>query len=158
MKRNILILILIIAVCLAVGLIGSLFTSGSLKAWYPMLTKPWFTPPDWLFGPVWTALYIMMGAAAFLIWRKGWNTQGVRVALIAFGIQLLLNALWSPAFFGLRSTLAGLIVIVLLLAAITLTTLLFFTISRPAGALMIPYLAWVSFATSLNSSLHWLNR
>ena len=108
--------------------------------------------------PVWTLLYILMGVAAFLVWRKGLENRQVRIALIAFLVQLVLNALWSVAFFGLESPLYGLIVIMFLWLAILFTTLQFYRISRAAGALMLPYLLWVTFAAVLNESIWLLNR
>ena len=158
MMRTIVQLVLFIAVPLACGMLGSLFTARSVSTWYASLNKPMFTPPGWIFGPVWTYLYASMGVAAFFVWRKGWDVPGVRLAIIAFAVQLLLNMMWSPAFFGLRSTIAGLAVIVPLLIAIGVCTALFFRVSLPAGWLMTPYLAWVAFATALNMSLYWLNR
>ena len=155
---NIAKLIVSLAVPLLVGFLGSLFTTAdSLNNWYANLNKPSFNPPDWIFGPVWTTLYVLMGIAAFLVWRKGLDNKLVRLAFILFVIQLALNALWSPLFFGLRSPLFGLIDIVLLLAAIVLTIIYFFKISLWPGLLLIPYIAWVSFATVLNTAIYILN-
>jgi tryptophan-rich sensory protein len=156
---NIAKLVVSCAVPFLVGLMGSLFTTpDSLGIWYANLHKPFFNPPDWIFGPVWTTLYIMMGVSAFLVWRKGLDNKIVRIALICFIVQLFLNAIWTPLFFGLRSPLLGLIDIVLLLNAIIVTVSAFSKISRPAALLLIPYLAWVSFATVLNASIYLLNR
>ena len=154
--RNIAALILSVFVCLGVGALGSAFTASSVAGWYPTLAKPWFTPPSWIFGPVWTVLYVMMGVAAFLVWRR--HDVGRAVALGAFAVQLALNALWSPAFFGLRSVTAGMVVIALLLPAIAVTAALFFRRSKLAGLLMLPYLAWTSFAALLNAALLVMNR
>jgi len=152
-------LIVSCAVPILVGVVGSLFTTAdSLNNWYAKLNKPVFNPPGWVFGPVWTTLYILMGIAAFLVWRKGLDNKLVRLALLCFVVQLVLNALWTPLFFGLRSPLAGLIDIVLLLSAIDLTTILFLRISKPAGVLLIPYILWVLFAMILNASIFLLNR
>jgi translocator protein len=151
-------LVLFIVGCLFVGGMGSLFTRAAVETWYAGLAKPVFTPPPWVFAPVWTTLYILMGIAAFLVWRKGVRDPFVRWSLIAFGVQLALNALWSPAFFGLRSTVAGFIVIVPLWISIVVTTFLFLQVSRPAAALLAPYLLWVSFAGILNGALVLLNR
>ncbi|HEV7300848.1 MAG TPA: TspO/MBR family protein [Tepidisphaeraceae bacterium] len=156
--RDWLLLLACIAGCELMGIASGVATMSSVREWYPTLNKPWFNPPAWLFGPVWTLLYAMMGVALFLVLRRGGSTPGVRGATIAFAIQLALNALWSPAFFGLRSPLAGLIVIVPLLGMIIVTIVLFFRLSRAAGALMVPYLLWASFATVLNAALYWLNR
>ncbi|MGD0552743.1 MAG: TspO/MBR family protein [Sedimentisphaerales bacterium] len=156
---NIVKLVVSCAVPFLVGLMGSLFTTAdSLGNWYANLHKPAFNPPNWVFGPVWTTLYIMMGIAAFLVWRKGLENKLVRLALVCFIVQLFLNAIWTPLFFGLRSPLAGLIDIVLLLSAIDLTVILFLRISKPAALLLVPYVLWVLFATILNASIYLLNR
>ncbi|MCX6008784.1 MAG: tryptophan-rich sensory protein, partial [Chloroflexi bacterium] len=140
------------------GLIGSIFTREAIPTWYAALEKPAFNPPNWLFAPVWTLLYIMMGVAAFLVWRKGLENKQVRIALIVFLVQLVLNALWSVAFFGLESPLYGLIVIAALWVAILLTVLKFYRISSAASVLLWPYLLWVTFAAVLNVSIWLLNR
>jgi benzodiazapine receptor len=147
-----------IVACLAAGAIGSIFTRQAIPTWYATLDKPVFNPPNWLFSPVWTLLYILMGIAAFLVWRKGLENKQVRIALIVFLVQLVLNALWSVAFFGLESPLYGLIVIVALWLAILVTVLRFYRISLTASVLLWPYLLWVSFAAVLNSSIWLLNR
>jgi benzodiazapine receptor len=147
------------AIPFLVGLFGSIFTSAdSLANWYANLIKPPFNPPNWIFGPVWTSLYIMMGVSAFLVWQKALDKKSVRLALICFLVQLALNALWTPLFFGLRSPLLGLIDIILLFFAIIVTVFYFFKISAPAALLLIPYLLWVSFATVLNAAIYRLNR
>jgi tryptophan-rich sensory protein len=156
--RDILKLVVSIVACLAAGAIGSVFTRSAIPTWYATLEKPFFTPPNWLFAPVWTLLYILMGVAAFLVWRKGLENRGVRIALIVFLIQLVLNALWSVVFFGLESPLYGLVVIAVLWIAILVTVIKFFRISRVASVLMWPYLLWVTFAAVLNSSIWMLNR
>jgi benzodiazapine receptor len=150
-------LVVSIVASLAAGAIGSIFTRTAIPTWYTTLAKPPFTPPNWIFAPVWAFLYVLMGIAAFLIWRKGLENQRVRTALLLFLIQLVLNVFWSVAFFGLESTLYGLIVISVLWVAILLTIVLFFKISKVASILMWPYLLWVSFATVLNSSIWLLN-
>jgi translocator protein len=156
---NIIKLVVSCAVPFVVGIMGSLFmTADTLSNWYANLNKPFFNPPNWIFGPVWTTLYIMMGISAFLIWRKGLDNKVVRLALSCFIIQLFLNAIWTPLFFGLHSPLLGLIDIVLLLNAIIVTIFVFSKISCPAALLLVPYLAWVSFATVLNASIYLLNR
>jgi benzodiazapine receptor len=154
---NILKLIVSIVVCQIAGLIGYLFTRPAIPTWYASLRKPFFTPPDWIFGPVWIILYILMGIAASLVWQKGLDQKDTRYALLLFGVQLVLNALWSILFFGLKSPLAGLIGIVLLALAILLTIQKFLGVSRPAGILLIPYFLWVSFASGLNLSIWYLN-
>ena len=155
---NILKLVASILICQAAGFVGSFFTSPAIPGWYAGIDKPSFTPPNWVFAPVWTALYVLMGVALFLVWRKGMDAPGVKVAVVVFVIQLILNAVWTPAFFGLRSPLAGLFIIAFMWVAILLTIIKFFPISRPAALLLIPYIAWVSFATVLNAYLYALNR
>jgi translocator protein len=146
-----------LCVCQFAGFMGSIVTRPAISTWYAELQKPRFTPPDYVFGPVWISLYILMGIAAFLVWRRGFHHQVVKRALAIFGVQLVLNMLWSFLFFGLRSTLAGLIGIFILGIAIILTIRSFLAVSRPAGLLLIPYFLWVSFATGLNLSIWWLN-
>ena len=150
-------LALFVVICLAVSGAGALFTSPSVRQWYPMLQKPSWTPPSWIFGPVWTVLYLMMAAAAWLVWsRRG--SADIRGALVLFFIQLVLNAAWSPLFFGLRNPLAGLLDIVPLWAFIAATLMAFWKIFPAAGALLVPYWLWVSFATALNFALWRMNR
>ncbi|MBL8894588.1 MAG: tryptophan-rich sensory protein [Rhizobiales bacterium] len=146
-----------IALCLAVGAVGGWITARSVTEWYPTLTKPAWTPPNSLFGPVWTALYIMMAFAAWLVWRKDARFAGVRVALILFFVQLALNFLWSFLFFGLKAPGLALIDIAALLLVLALTVWAFFQQSRWAGLIMLPYLAWVGFATALNFAIWRLN-
>ncbi|MDX1583990.1 MAG: TspO/MBR family protein [Thermoanaerobaculia bacterium] len=144
-------------VSFSAAIIGGTATASSVATWYPTIAKPAWTPPSWLFGPVWTTLYAMMGFAAWLVWRKaGWRDGAVPLGL--FLTQLVLNAAWSLLFFGLRNPFAGLIDIAALWIAIGLTTVAFFRISRIAGWLMIPYWLWVSFATALNFAIWQLNR
>ncbi len=151
-------LALAILICESVGILGALTTSTGQSPWYQQLQKPSFTPPGWVFAPVWTTLYAMMGLAAFLVWRSGIRHRPVRVALALFGTQLLLNAIWTPIFFGQQSLVGGLVVIVLLLIAIVATIAAFWTVSRPAAALLVPYLAWTGYATVLNAALVYLNQ
>ena len=157
-SRDILKLVVSIVACLGAGAIGSVFTRSAIPTWYATLEKPFFTPPNWLFAPAWTLLYILMGIAAFLVWRKGLGNRQVRTTLIVFLIQLVLNSLWSVVFFGLESPLSGLIVISILWVAILVTIIKFFRISRVASVLMWPYLLWVTFAAVLNASIWLLNR
>lgn len=156
--RDIWKLVVSIIACLAAGAIGSIFTRSAIPTWYATLEKPAFNPPNWLFAPVWTLLYIMMGVAAFLVWRKGLENRQVRIALIVFLVQLVLNALWSVVFFGLESPLFGVVVIAALWVAILFTVLKFHRISLAASVLMWPYLLWVTFAAVLNVSIWLLNR
>jgi tryptophan-rich sensory protein len=147
---------LFVILCEAVGLIGSVFTADSIPTWYASLVRPDFSPPNWLFAPVWTALYALMGVAAFLIWRKR-NVRGAKTAFVLFGIQLALNAIWSPVFFGLHDIGAALVIIGLMWLAIAATIASMLKVSKTAAWLMVPYLAWVSFASYLNYTLYLLN-
>ena len=147
-----------IVVCELAGVIGSLFTMPSIPGWYAALTKPSFIPPSWVFGPVWTALYALMGLAAWLVYEKGFKRSEVRRALAVFAVQLVLNTLWSIVFFGARQIFGAAVVIVLLWLMILWTILLFRKISKAAAWLLVPYILWVSFATVLNVSLAALNR
>lgn len=143
--------------CQLVGIIGSVFTVSSIPTWYASLNKPWFAPPNWIFGPVWTTLYLMMGISFYLVWIQGWKKQKVRTAGFYFLAQLGLNFIWSPLFFGLQSPLIALVVIVALLVLIVLTMKQFYPLSKPAFYLLVPYLLWVSFATVLNAGIWVLN-
>ncbi len=146
-------------ICLATpqlaGAVGSLFTMSAIPTWYATLTKPYLAPPNWVFGPVWTLLFLLMGIAAFLVWRTGLERKDTRVALAVFMGQLALNVLWSVLFFGMRSLGGAFVELVILWAAILATILVFARISRTAAWLLVPYLAWVSFAGYLNFS-YWL--
>ena len=145
----------LVASCTAAA-IGGTATARAVRAWYPTLTKPAWNPPAWLFGPVWTVLYVAMAVAAWLAWRQaGW--AGARAALTLFLVQLTLNAAWSVIFFGLRNPGAAFAEIVVLWAAIIGTLVSFWQVSPPAGMLFIPYLAWVSFAAVLNFTIWRLN-
>ncbi len=146
-----------VMLCEAVGLLAGWATQTSVTTWYPTLAKPGFTPPDWVFAPVWTVMYALMGIAAFLIWRCGTGRTRVRTALAAFGAQLLLNGGWSFAFFGARSPTLGLLVIVSLWIALAWTVDRFFRIRPAAGWLLVPYLAWVTYALALNAAIWGLN-
>lgn len=150
-------LIASVIICQVAGLLGAIFTSSAIPTWYATLEKPPFVPPDWTFSVVWTFLYLLMGLSLYLVWMNGWERRDVRLAMGVFGIQLFLNFLWSVLFFGLRSPLLGMIEIVFLWFAIVATIWLFYRISRLAGALLMPYLAWVSFAALLNYYIWLLN-
>lgn len=150
-------LLVCLAACFSAGFIGSIFTGQSIRNWYTVLQKPSFMPPSWLFAPVWFLLYILMGISAFLIWRRGFSNFQVKESLVIFIIQLMLNVIWSYAFFGLRSPLFGLIAIVPLWTAILITIINFYRISKTASMLLIPYILWVSFATVINFSIYLLN-
>ncbi len=148
---------LFVLLCEGVGVVAGLATQSSVGTWYPTLAKPFSTPPDWLFAPVWTLLYALMGVAAYLVWRQEWGRSSVRAALAAFGVQLALNGAWSLVFFGQQSIGGGMVVIALLWIALAVTTWLFARLSRPAGWLMAPYLLWVSYAAALNAGILVLN-
>ena len=150
-------LVVSLVACQCAGAIGSIFTTPAIPTWYATLEKPSFSPPNWLFAPAWITLYLLMGVAAFLIWRQGLAQKGVRAALVIFLVQLVLNALWSVVFFGLQSPLWGVVVIIALWIAILITIIKFFKLSTAAGSLMLPYILWVSFAAVLNIALFMLN-
>ena len=139
------------------GIIGSTFTFSAIPTWYATLTKPALNPPSWIFGPVWTTLYALMGIAAFLVWRNGLDRKDIRKAITVFAFQLILNATWSIIFFGLQSPAFALMYIIILWLAIIWTMVLFYKISKPAMYLLIPYILWVSFATYLNYAIWLLN-
>jgi len=138
--------------------IGGRATAESVQTWYPLLTKPAWNPPAWVFGPAWTLLYILMSVAAWRIWQRRDNSPGARRALGLFFTQLAFNALWSVLFFGLQRPDLALAEILLLWLLLLLTQRAFWRIDRVAGWLWLPYLAWVSFATTLNAAIWWLNR
>lgn len=154
---NLLKLLISIVFCMSAGIIGSFFTISSIPNWYMNLNKPIFAPPNWLFGPVWTLLYILMGISLYLVWIKLESNPNSKKAIKIFLLQLGLNFIWTPVFFGLRSPLFGLLIIIALLISIVVTMKSFFTISKVAMYLLIPYLLWVSFATILNAAIYWLN-
>jgi translocator protein len=150
-------LILSIVGCELVGILGSIFTISSIHTWYATLNKPQFAPPNWIFGPTWTLLYFLMGVSFYLIWQQDWKKKRVKTARNYFLIQLALNFIWSPIFFGLKTPMLGLIVIVTMWALILGTIIKFYPLSKWAAYLLIPYLLWVSFATVLNASIVVLN-
>lgn len=150
-------LIFFILLCLIVQMVGSFWTKETVSTWYPTLVKPSWTPPDWLFGPVWFCLYIMIAISGWLIYRAE-DSPNRSVALMLYGAQLSLNFIWSFLFFSLRSPILGLIDIVLLCLLITLTIIKAWSVRPLASLLLIPYLAWVVYATSLNAGIWLLNR
>ena len=146
-----------IAVCLLAALIGSAFTAPAVPTWYAALVKPALNPPAWVFGPVWTVLYLMMAVAAWLVWRaNGWRLA--RGALALFAGQLALNLAWSSIFFGLRSPGWAAVEVLVLWLAIAATAGAFRPHSRLAAALLLPYLAWTTYAAALNWAIFWMNR
>jgi tryptophan-rich sensory protein len=140
-----------------VGIAGALITYPAIPSWYRSLHAPVFAPPSWVFAPVWTLLYILMGTASYLVWRRGFHTDGVRHALRIYGIQLALNLAWSIIFFGMHAIGLALICITILWIAIIFTILGFAPVSRAAAWLLAPYAAWVSFAALLNYGFWILN-
>jgi tryptophan-rich sensory protein len=143
-----------IVLCLATGFVSGFATQHSIDTWYAALAKPSWNPPNWIFAPVWTLLYVMMGVAAWLVWKTG---DRIGPAMVLFGLQLVFNLLWSLIFFGLRSPGLALIEVVFLWGGVLLTMLAFFGRQSTAGWLFVPYLAWVSFAAALNAAIWWLN-
>lgn len=143
-------------VCFAAAGVGSAVTTPQIDGWYETLTKPTWNPPNWIFGPVWTTLYLAMAVAAWLVWRQG-GWAGSKVPLILFGVQLALNTLWSCLFFGLHSPGLAFVEILLLWSAIAATMVAFLFRSKAAALLFVPYLAWVTFAALLNFTIWRLN-
>lgn len=151
-------LIISLLLPLVVGGLGGLVTSRSVADWYQTLEKPYFSPPDWVFGPVWTLLYLLIGVSLYLVWASPLTYPYTKTAAyIFFGIQLVLNLMWSLVFFGLHAPAFAAVVILMLLVAIVLTMVSFWPISRWAALLLVPYLLWVSFATALNVAVALLN-
>jgi tryptophan-rich sensory protein len=157
MKR-ILKLVFCVVTCQGVGFAGSFFTLSAIPSWYARLVKPPLNPPNWIFGPVWIILYLLMAVAVFLVWEKGRGKKEIRIALELFALQLFLNAVWTPVFFGVKDPMAGLLVIILLWITLFETLIKFFQTSAAAGALLVPYILWISFAVYLNAGIYWLNR
>ena len=149
------------AICILVPLVSGavvgLLTMGGILTWYATLNKPWFTPPNYVFGPVWTVLYILMGISLYLVVSKGWEKKPVKSGVLLFALQLVANLVWSVLFFGLHSPLAGLADIIVLLVLIVATLVAFYRVSKPAAVLLVPYLAWVCIATCLNIGVVLLN-
>ena len=150
MPKDIIKLIFSIGLCLGAGILGSFFTISSIPTWYATLNKPFFSPPNWIFGPVWTILYVLMGVSLSLVWQKK-NVPTI------FWVQLILNAIWSIIFFGMRNPVLALVDIIALWISIFLTIKAFYKINKLAGQLLYPYIAWVSFATFLNLAIVFLN-
>ena len=157
MKKGIARISITVFICLIVGFLSSIATQSSIDTWYIHLKKPVGTPPNWLFGPIWTIIYISMGVAAGIVWNRGFYHKWVKVALYHFGFQLLLNAAWSVLFFGLRNPLLGLIDIVALFIVLLFTFKWFRVVNKNAAYLLIPYILWILYATYLNFSIWNLN-
>jgi tryptophan-rich sensory protein len=157
-RSDIAVLVLLVILCFAAAGLGSLVTAPSIPTWYAGLNKPWFNPPNGVFPVAWSVLYALMAVAAWIAWRQPAADTGERwKRLIPFFVQLVVNVAWSFAFFGAHSPLAGLIAIVLLIVCILWTIGSFAQVSRGAAALLVPYLAWVLFATALNTAIFMLN-
>lgn len=154
--KNLLKLVGLIFVCFLPGIIGGFFTSNNLYPWFNSLVKPPFNPPSWVFSPVWTTLYTLMGISLFLVLKSDSSVNKTK-GMLFFAIQLFLNGLWSVVFFGMHQILSAFVIIVALLIFIILSILEFYKISKFAAYILIPYLIWVSFASVLNFSLYWLN-
>ncbi len=146
--------IVAVAVCEAAGLVSSVYTISAIPTWYAALQKPWFTPPNWLFAPVWLTLYFLMGVSLYLLWGK---RQRARAALGAFVLQLVLNVFWSIVFFGAHQLFYGFVVIAALWAAILATIALSYRVSRGAAFVLLPYISWVTIASALNYYVWVLN-
>ncbi|WP_297691109.1 TspO/MBR family protein [uncultured Eudoraea sp.] len=157
MKKKLTYIAISVAICLIIGFLSGFATQSSVNDWYVTLNKPSFNPPNWIFGPVWTLLYILMGIAAGIVWAKGFYHIWVKTALYNFGFQLLFNALWSVVFFGFKNPFWALLVILFLLALILVTIKWFNVVSRTAAYLLIPYFLWVCFATILNYKIWEMN-
>jgi translocator protein len=143
--------------CVIVGSIGSLVTITGPGSWYATLLKPFFAPPNWVFAPVWITLFVLMGIALYLVAESGTGRRDVKTALGIFGVQFLLNIIWSFLFFGLRSPLLGFIDIILLWVMILLTIRAFYRVKKSAAYLLIPYIAWVTLASALNGAIYFMN-
>lgn len=156
-SKDVIRLVVAIAIAELAGIVGSIFTTPSIPTWYATLAKPELAPPNWIFAPVWTTLFVLMGIAAFLVWRKGLARRDVKIALGIFLGQLVLNTLWSIIFFGLQSPGGAFIELIFLWFAILATIIVFARISKPAAWFLIPYILWVSFAGYLNYAIWTLN-
>lgn len=157
MANKILKLIVSIVIPLVIGFFGSIFTSMSVKTWYPLLNKPVFNPPSWVFGPVWTLLFVLMGISFYLVWQNHFGGKTIQCVGI-FAVQLLFNFLWSILFFGLKNSLLAFVDLFLLWILIWVNFIIFYKVVKISGYLLLPYLAWVSFAGVLNFSIYILNK
>ncbi len=155
--KNFLKLIIAVAVSLSAGVIGSFFTSPAIPGWYAALQKPALNPPGWVFAPVWTVLYILIGISLFLIWSEGVKKKEIKTAIIIFFVQLFLNASWSFVFFGMKNPGWALVNIVSLWLIIAVMMILFYKINKKAAYLLTPYIIWVGFASYLNYAIWILN-
>lgn len=142
---------------LLVGFLGSITTLASIPTWYATLIKPSWAPPNWLFGPIWTTLYVLMGIALYLVWREGLDRRDVKFAILIFAVQLILNLSWSVVFFGYHALFGSFVLVMLLWLSILANIIAFYVISKPAGYLLVPYIIWVSIASYLNYTIYLLN-
>ncbi len=157
LKKKLTNIIISVSICLLIGFLSSFATQSSVNTWYATLEKPFFNPPNWLFAPVWSILYVLMGVSAGIVWSKGMHHIWVKTALYHFGFQLLLNAAWSIVFFGLREPFWAFMVIVMLLILLGLTIRWFHVVNKIAAYLLVPYFLWVCFASALNYKIWELN-
>ena len=157
MNKKILQIIIAVVICLVAGAIGSMATQTSVNTWYTTLSKPVFNPPNWLFAPVWTSLFVLMGISAGIVWNRGFYHKWVKTALYHFGFQLILNIAWSLVFFGLREIFGALLIVVGLFVLLLFTYKWFRVVNVNAAYLLIPYILWVAFASVLNFSIWQLN-
>ncbi|MEP2279492.1 TspO/MBR family protein [Maribacter sp.] len=157
MKRKLTYVFIGIIVCSTIGFLSSVVTQSSVNDWYMTLNKPSFNPPNWIFAPVWSVLYVMMGVSVGWVWAKGFHHKWVKTGLYHFGFQLLLNGLWSIVFFGLKQPFYALLIIIALLIVLILTFKWFRVVSKIGAYLLIPYILWVCFATALNFKIWELN-
>jgi benzodiazapine receptor len=157
-KFRLLSLIVSLLITQGIAATASLFTISQIPGWYRTLNKPSFNPPNWLFGPVWTVLYIMIAIAAYMVWQRRVGNPLFSKARISYFVQLLLNFSWSAVFFGMHQIVGGLVVIALLIVSIVINIYYFSKFSKAAAWLLVPYLLWVSFASVLNLYIYLLNR
>lgn len=155
--RSVVRLALCLLLCLAIGFFGSQFTAREIPAWYASLTKPWWTPPTAVFPVAWTIIYILMAVSLWRLWERAPVSRSGGLAVLLFFAQLVLNAIWTPVFFGLHATQAALAIIIVMFALIAATIAALRRIDRPAALLLVPYLLWVAYATSLNAGIVALN-
>ncbi|EDM34318.1 integral membrane protein [Pedobacter sp. BAL39] len=156
-KFNLLALILSIGITLGVGILGSLLTVPSVRSWYPTINKPSFNPPNWIFQPVWTTLFVLIGISAYLVWQRRASIAHFPRTVAVYAIQLVLNVMWSFLFFYARNIGMASFEIVVLLIVIIINARVFYKINKVAGLLFIPYILWVSFAAVLTFSIYQLN-
>ena len=150
-------LIISIIIVFLAGAVGTIYTLPQITTWYAALTKPSWTPPNWVFGPIWSILYVLMGISLFLVWREGLERKDVKVAILVFAVQLAINVIWSLVFFGGHNIFGGLILIIILWIAILANIIVFYRISKAAGLILLPYLIWVTIASYLNYTVLLLN-